>query len=349
MRFDAIPPIDQTIAEKVQHKIDFLTKPVGSLGLLESIAKRMALIRGTVSPKISKKRVYVFAADHGIAREGVSAYPPEVTKEMVHNFLTGGAAVNVFGRHTGVEVCVVDAGVMSDTVSDSPQFISRKVTNGTKNFSKEPAMTQLQVEQAIKNGMDLARAAIDEGTDILVIGDMGIGNTTTATAICTAAGFPLNDLADIGTVIDAQTLEHKKNTIRKAIEMHNPDRHDPLDILRTVGGSCIASMVGMIMTAASRHVPVVLDGYPVTTAAILATMINPAVKDYLFAGHLSAVKGHKHLLGSLGLEPILQLNMRLGEGTGGVLAVSIIEAALKMLNEMATFESAGVSQGHETV
>ena len=347
MRFDAIPAVDPTIGSAVQHTIDVLTKPLGSLGMLESIAKKMALIRGTISPQITKKRVYVFAADHGIAREGVSAYPPEVTGEMVHNFIRGGAAVNVFGRHAGVEVFVVDAGVMTDIVSDSPQFISRKVNKGTKNFSQEPAMTAAEVEQAITHGMEIARTAIDAGTDLLVIGDMGIGNTTTATALCVAAGFPLDDLADIGTVIDAQTLEHKKNTIRKALALNKPNKNDPLDILRTVGGACIAEMVGMILTAASKRIPVVLDGYPVTTAAILAAMINPGVKQYLFAGHQSAVKGHQHLLSSLGLEPILRLNMRLGEGTGGVLAVSIIEAALKMLNEMATFESAGVSQGKE--
>lgn len=347
MRFETVAPVHTSIADAVQHKLDVLTKPIGSLGALEAIAKKMALIQGTLTPRITAKRVYVFAADHGIAREGVSAYPSEVTGQMVHNFIAGGAAVNVFGRHAGVEVFVVDAGVMADSASDSPRLVVKKVLRGTKNFAHEPAMTREEVEQAIRNGSDIARDAINEGTDLLVIGDMGIGNTTTATAICAAAGLPLDELVDIGTVIDAETIDRKKSVIRRALDLHQPDRRDPLDILRTVGGACIAGMVGMIVTAAARRVPVVLDGYPVTSAAIIAAMIDPAVKDYLFAGHLSAVKGHACLLEELNLAPILRLDMRLGEGTGGVLAVGIIEAAVKMLNEMASFDSASISKGNE--
>lgn len=347
MHFESVAPVDTSIADAVQRKIDMLTKPIGSLGTLETIALRMALIQGTASPRITGKRVYVFAADHGVAREGVSAYPSEVTGQMVHNFIAGGAAVNVFGRHAGVDVFVVDAGVMSDIASDSPRLVVKKVLRGTKNFAHAPSMSREEVEQAVRNGSDIARDAISAGTNLLVIGDMGIGNTTTATAVCAAAGLPLDKLVDIGTVIDAQTIERKKSVIRNALDLHQPDRHDALDILRTVGGACIAGMVGMILAAAARRVPVVLDGYPVTSAAVLAAMIDPAVKDYLFAGHVSAVKGHACLLEALELEPILRLNMRLGEGTGGVLAVGIIEAAVKMLNEMASFESASISTGNE--
>lgn len=347
MRFEAVAPVDMSIADDVQRKIDMLTKPIGSLGALEGIARKIALIQGTTSPCITGKRVYVFAADHGVAREGVSAYPSEVTGQMVHNFIAGGAAVNVFGRHAGVEVFVVDAGVMTDIASDSPRLVVKKVMRGTKNFAHEPAMTREEAEQAVRNGSDIARDAINAGTNLLVIGDMGIGNTTTATAVCAAAGLPLDELVDIGTVIDAATIDRKRAVIRDALALHQPNQHDPLDILRTVGGACIAGMVGMILTAAARRVPIVLDGYPVSAAAILAAMIEPAVIDYLFAGHLSAVKGHNCILRKLKLAPILRLDMRLGEGTGGVLAVGIIEAAVKMLNEMASFDSASISAGNE--
>jgi nicotinate-nucleotide--dimethylbenzimidazole phosphoribosyltransferase len=282
-----------------------------------------------------------------VALEGVSAYPQEVTAQMVLNFLNGGAAINVFSKHVGAEVYIVDAGIKSDIKSDAKNFISNKVGNSTKNFVNGPAMTKTEAEACINCGIKLAEDARKDKVDIIVVGDMGIGNTTVATAIAAACGIELDKLIDIGTVIDTKTLAHKKDIIEKALKTNKPDPKDAIDILSKVGGFCIAQMTGLILKAASLGIPVVIDGFPVTSAALLAVLINPNVKDYLFAGHLSFVKGHKELLKHMGLEPIMKLDMRLGEGTGAVLSLSLIEASIKMLNEMATFESAGVSEGTE--
>jgi len=347
MQFPNVSAVSKAKEAAISKKIDSLTKPLGSLGMLENIAGRLAAIQNTLEPKIDKKRVYVFASDHGIALEGVSAYPQEVTAQMVHNFLQGGAAINVFSRHTGTEVYVVDAGVKGDIASDNKKFLSMKVGNSTKSFLKEPAMTKAEAEKCLQNGFKLAEDAHKDKVDVIVIGDMGIGNTTVATAISAACGIDLDKIIDIGTVIDAETLNRKKQTVVKAIEMHKPDPKDAVDILSKVGGFCIGEMTGLILKAASLGIPVVIDGFPVTSAALLACLINPNVKDYLFAGHLSFVKGHAVLLKHLALDPILKLDMRLGEGTGGVLATTIMEASIKMMNEMASFDSAGVSKGNE--
>jgi len=347
MKFPEVKPVNRSNEAGIGKKIDSLTKPIGSLGMLERIAKQIALVQNTLTPAINKKRVYVFASDHGIALEGVSAYPQEVTAQMVLNFLKGGAAINVFSRHTGTEVFVIDAGVKSDIDVKHRNFLVRKVGNSTKNFLKEPAMTRMEAENCIQKGMDLAAEAFNDRVDILIAGDMGIGNTTVATAVAAAAGIDLEKVIDIGTVIDDQTLARKKETVRKALELRKPDPNDPVDILAKVGGFCLGEMTGLILKAASLGIPVVLDGFPVTSAALLACRINPNVRDYLLGGHLSFVKGHGEQLKHLNIEPILRLDMRLGEGTGGVLAVSMIEAAVKMMNEMASFDSAGVSRGSE--
>ncbi len=347
MQFPEVKPAGKALEASISKKIDFLTKPVGSLGMLERIAKQLSLVQNTLKPAITKKRVYVFASDHGVALEGVSAYPQEVTGQMVLNFLGGGAAVNVFSRHTGTEVFVVDAGVKSDINATHKNLIVKKVGRSTKNFLKEPAMTRSEAEACIKHGFELAEDALRDKVDILVLGDMGIGNTTVTAAIAAAAGIELDKVIDIGTVIDDKTLNHKRDTVMKALKLHKPDPKDAIDILSKVGGFCIAEMTGLIVKAASLRIPVVLDGFPVTSAGLLACLINPNVKDYLFAGHLSFVKGHGELLKHLKLEPILKLEMRLGEGTGGVLSLSMIEAAIKMMNEMATFDTAGVSTGEE--
>ncbi|MCX5781399.1 MAG: nicotinate-nucleotide--dimethylbenzimidazole phosphoribosyltransferase [Elusimicrobia bacterium] len=349
MNLPKINALDKSLEALIKKRLDSLTKPVGSLGMLEEIAQKMALIKNSLKPAVEKKRVYVFASDHGIAEEGVSAYPQDVTKEMVKNFISGGAAINVFSKHTNTEVIVVDAGVKTDIKARSEKFIVRKLARSTKNFAHEPAMTRDEAEKCIQTGVELAENAARDGVDIIVIGDMGIGNTTVAAAISVAGGIEIDKVIDIGTVIDSLTLKRKKRVIENAVRLHSPDPKDPIDILSKVGGYCIGQMTGLILKAASIGIPVVLDGFPVTSAALLAYKLEPKVKDYLFAGHLSAVRGHKTLLDYLGLEPILRLDMRLGEGTGGVLALSIIEAAVKMMNEMATFEDAGVSKGKEDV
>ena len=340
-------PIQAGFLAEAQKHLDNLTKPVGSLGMLEAIAAKMSAITGQVKPPLpGKKRVYVFAGDHGVVAEGVSAYPPEVTAAMVANFLAGGAAVNVFARHTGTEILVVDAGVASD-LKPAPGLIILKVGKGTRNFAQGPAMTPLEAERSIAYGKQLAQQAVEDKINLLVVGDMGIGNTTTATALALAFGFKIEEILDIGTGISQEGLRKKKEAILKALALNKPDPGNPMDVLAKVGSYCFGEIAGLILGAAENGVPVVLDGFPTTAAALLAWKIDPQLTDYLFAGHLSAVKGHRVLLEAMGLEPILNLQMRLGEGTGGVLATFIIEAAIKMACEMATFEDAAISRGNE--
>ncbi len=332
---------------KIIQRLNNLTKPVGSLGYLEELALKIALIQQRIDPQLPKdKRVYVFAADHGVADCKVSAYPKEVTYQMVLNFLRGGAAINVFSRHVNAKVYVVDAGVSGD-FEDHPFLIKKKLGYGTKNFAVGPAMSYEEAKLAIEYGKQIAFKAIEEGADMLAVGDMGIGNTTTATAIAAAFGYELEDLLDIGTPIDEKTLQLKKQVVLKALEINKPDKNDPVDVLAKVGGYCIGEMAGFILGSCQKKVPVVIDGFPTTAGLLIAYKIDPNILDYVFAGHLSKVKGHKLLLESLRLRPILNLDMRLGEGTGAVLAMSIIEAAIKMLNEMATFDSANVSRGSD--
>lgn len=353
MQLPRIEPLDRTMEPEVRRHLNSLTKPAGSLGSLEEIALRLSLIRREITPVLGKKIVFVFAADHGVSGEGVSAYPKEVTKEMVFNFIRGGAAINVFGRQTGTEVLVVDSGVDFDftgsEAASSPLFCDKKIGRGTRDFSKEPAMTAQQATRCLEAGFELAEEAEKRGAGIIALGDMGIGNTTVAAAVGAAAGLPLKKLIDIGTVVDAASLKRKYRLVKEALKLHRPDKNDALDILQKVGGFCMGQTAGVILQAASCRIPVVLDGFPVSAAALLAFLIDPNVRDYLIAGHRSAVRGHALLLERLGLSPILDLGMRLGEGTGAVLALSIIEAASRMACEMASFESAGVSKGHEAL
>lgn len=340
-------PVQELLIKEAQSHLDNLTKPIGSLGMLEAIAVKMSAITGQVKPALpGKKRVYVFAGDHGVVAEGVSAYPADVTTAMVANFLAGGAAVNVFARHTDTEVLVVDAGVVSD-LKPAPGLVILKVGKGTRNFTKGPAMTRQEAERSLAYGKKLVQQAVEDKVDLIVVGDMGIGNTTTATAVSVAFGFEAEDILDIGTGIDREGLKKKKEAVLKAIDLNKPDPNDPIDVLAKVGSYCFGEIAGLILSAAENGIPVVLDGFPTTAAALIAWKIDPKLTDYLFAGHLSAVKGHWVLLEAMGLKPILNLQMRLGEGTGGVLAIFIIEAAIKMACEMATFEEATVSRGNE--
>jgi nicotinate-nucleotide--dimethylbenzimidazole phosphoribosyltransferase len=338
-----IEPVDQSWLSAARERQLTLTKPSGSLGRLEEIANRLAAIQLTATPVVTKKRIYVVAGDHGVTIEGVSAYPREVTPQMVDNFLRGGAAINVLGRAGGIEVRVVDAGVDAD-LSDRADLIQAKVVRGTANFAVGPAMTSEAAEACLVKGIELARTSANDGIDLLGIGEMGIGNTTTASAITAVLlGCDPETVTGRGTGVDDAGLAHKIEIIRRAIEINRPDADDAVDVLAKVGGAEIGVMAGIVLGAAANHLPVVADGFISTAAAALALTFQPNARDYLFSGHRSAERGHTALIDFIGEQPLLDLDMRLGEGTGAALAMHVIEAAAKLLSEMATFGDAGVS------
>ncbi|MCA1951179.1 MAG: nicotinate-nucleotide--dimethylbenzimidazole phosphoribosyltransferase [Treponema sp.] len=355
-----------TIAEHMQKHLDNLTKPRGSLGRLEDLVIKFAALQERVPPRISKKAVYVFAADHGITAEGVSLYPKEVTYQMLLNILSGGAAINALAGGAGTDgasswdLVAVDAGVAADTTAEDAavlklaevlppgrRFLNKKIGAGTANFLHQTAMTEIELEEALAAGESLAEDAEKQGYELVAIGDMGIGNTSTAAALLVASGFPLDEVVDRGTGIDSATLNHKRDVIAQAVKKHRPFA-SPRDILQKVGGYDLAMMAGLILGLRNRKIGCMIDGFPVTSAAYMAYSMDKTVTDYLFAGHLSKVKGHRPVLATMGLEPILDLGMHLGEGTGAVLAGYILELAVKTSNSMASFESAGVSDSsHE--
>ena len=338
-----IEPVDQTWLSAARERQLTLTKPPGSLGRLEDIANRLAAIQQSVTPVVTKKRIYVVAGDHGVTAEGVSAYPREVTPQMVDNFLRGGAAINVLGRAGGIEVRVVDAGVDAD-LSNRVGLIHSKVVCGTANFALGPAMTRIEAEMCLATGIELGQDAANDGITLLGVGEMGIGNTTAASTITAVLlGCDPETVTGRGTGIDDEGLAHKIAVIRRAIEINQPDATDAVDILAKVGGAEIGVMAGIVLGAAANHLPVVADGFISTTAAVLALTLQPNARDYLFSGHSSAERGHAALIEYIGEQPLLDLSMRLGEGTGAALAMNVIEAAAKLLSEMATFADAGVS------
>jgi nicotinate-nucleotide--dimethylbenzimidazole phosphoribosyltransferase len=338
-----IEPVDQAWLSAARERQLTLTKPPGSLGRLEDIANRLAAIQRSVTPVATKKRIYVVAGDHGVTAEGVSAYPREVTAQMVDNFLRGGAAINVLARAGGIDVRVVDAGVDAD-LSDRQGLIHAKTMRGTANFAVRPAMTRVEAETCLTAGIELAQAAANDGITLLGIGEMGIGNTTAASAIAAALlKCDPKTVTGRGTGIDDDGLARKIAVIRRAIEINRPDSSDATDILAKVGGAEIGVMTGIVLGAAANHLPIVADGFISTAAAALALTLQPNVRDYLFNGHRSAERGHTALIEFIGEEPLLDLSMRLGEGTGAALAMHIIEGAVKLLGEMATFADAGVS------
>ena len=340
----SIKPLDAKSQKQARIRQDNLTKPKGSLGRLEDLSIQLAGIYRTAAPKIKKKAIFTMAADHGVCAEGVSAYPPEVTAQMVLNFASGGAAINVLGRHVGADVIVVDMGVASD-MSWPSSIVSRKVRKGTRNMMRETAMTSSEASDAIMHGADLGVNAAENGYDLIGIGDMGIGNTTAASALTAVfTGRPVAEVTGRGTGLDEDGLQKKIKVIEEVINLRRPDPSRPLDVLQRVGGLEIAGMAGVIIGAASRGVPIVLDGFISSSSALIAAGLAPESKSYMIASHRSVEKGHRAILDYLGLEPILDLRMRLGEGTGAALAMNIIEASCKILNEMATFESAGVSK-----
>jgi nicotinate-nucleotide--dimethylbenzimidazole phosphoribosyltransferase len=285
------------------------------------------------------------AGDHGVTEEGVSAYPSAVTAQMVYNFLRGGAGVNVLSRHVGAEVVVVDMGV-GEELEAHPDLIIKKIAKGTQNFAKGPAMTREQAIKSIETGIEIVEKIIKEkGVDIIGTGEMGIGNTTPSSAIAAVfTGKPIQDVTGRGTGIDDATYIRKVNVIQKAIEVNKPNPKDPIDVLAKVGGFEIGGLVGVTLAGVANKIPVVIDGFISTAAGLIAVEMKPEVKDYIFSAHASVEIGQRWILERMGLTPILNLNMRLGEGTGAALAMSMIDAGVKILNEMASFDEAGVSR-----
>jgi nicotinate-nucleotide--dimethylbenzimidazole phosphoribosyltransferase len=341
-----IEPPSEEWHERARRRLDTLTKPLGSLGRLEDIAAQVVAIRGEQLSTSISKAVYVFAADHGVTEEGVSAYPREVTRQMVLNFLAEGAAINVLARKHGTALHVVDVGVDASFDSISG-LLHHKVRRGTRNMLREPAMSEEEVSEALSIGYRLGSEAATAGHSMIAIGEMGIGNTTAASAVtCALTGATAALATGRGTGVEPRALANKVRVVEAAVAKHcrGDAAIDPLEVLRCIGGLEIAAMAGMVLAAARHHLVVVLDGFISTAAAALAVGIAPHARGYLIAGHCSEEPGHKLLLDHLHLTPVLSLGMRLGEGTGAVLAMPVIESAIALYHQMATFSSAGVSE-----
>ena len=342
-----IQPLDRTAMAGARARQDTLTKPPGSLGRLEDLSVQLAGIQGKVLPQIKDKAVIVMAGDHGVVAEKIGNWPQEVTAQMVRNFLRGGAGINVIARQVGARVIVVDMGVATD-LKPHPDLLSRKIGYGTRNMARGPAMTSEQAVQAIETGIELMSSDVAKGVDIIGTGDMGIGNTTASSAICAViTGKTVAEVTGRGTGLTDEQLEHKITVIDRALSLNHPEPAEPLDVLAKVGGFEIGGLVGVMLGAAARRIPIVIDGFISGAAALIATALVPRLKDYLIAAHVSAEQGHRILLEHLGLRPLLDFNMRLGEGTGAALGIFLAETAAKILAEMATFAEAGVSEGDE--
>ncbi len=339
-----IKPVDEKWFAAAQKRLDSLTKPLGSLGRLEEFARRLVGITENSIPHLDKKAIFVFAGDHGVTEEGVSAYPKEVTPQMVLNFLRGGAGISVLARHAGAEVVVIDIGVDYD-FGGLEGLVHMKVVKGTRNFCKGPAMTREEALESIRVGYELAGTYAKKGHEMFGTGDMGIGNTTPSSAIAALlTGRSVPEVTGKGTGISEESLIRKIGTIERGIALNRPDPADPIDVLAKVGGAEIGGISGLILGAAARRIPVVIDGFISTAGALVAYCLEPKTADYMFAAHNSVEIGHKAMLEKIGLRPILDLDLRLGEGTGAALAMPLIEAGLKIYKEMATFGDAGVSE-----
>ncbi len=340
-----IGELDQEVLQAAQQRLDSLTKPLGALGVLEDLAKQLAGIYGNTRPQIKEKAIVVMAGDHGVVEEGVSAFPKEVTCQMIANFLNGGAGINVLSRHQGAKVFVVDVGVNAEL--NLPGVINMKVKSGTANMVKGPAMSREEAIKAIEVGITIANDLVKQGANLLATGEMGIGNTTPSSAILAVFGnYQPEDVTGRGTGINDESLSKKIKAIKQALELNQPDSSDPLDVLAKVGGLEIAGLAGLILGAAANRVPIMIDGFISSAAALVASRIKPESLNFMIASHASMEPGHRMMMELLGLKPVLYLDMRLGEGTGAVLGMGIVEAACKIINEMATFAEAGV-QGHE--
>jgi nicotinate-nucleotide--dimethylbenzimidazole phosphoribosyltransferase len=340
---DRISTPDASAGLSAQRRLDELTKPPGSLGRLEELAHRLALITGTCPPAIEHSVIYVLAGDHGVVEEGVSAYPQVVTAQMVENFLRGGAAINVLARHAGARVVVADLGV-AGPLTGHAQLKPMKIGAGTRNMSREPAMTRAQALAAVEAGIELVESERERGLDLIGTGEMGIGNTTAASAmVAVFTGAPVGTVTGPGTGVDESGWRRKVQVIERALVRNRPDPGDALDVLAKVGGFEIAGLAGVVLAGAAHRIPVFVDGFIASAAALAAVRLAPAARHYLLASHRSAEPGHRQALEALGLDPYLDLGMRLGEGTGAALCISLARAAVRLLAEMATFKAAGVS------
>lgn len=338
----AIHPVaDETLEKKILDRLNHLTKPIRSLGRLEEFALRYCLCRGGASAEVSRMKIFTFAGDHGITEEKITPYPSEVTYQMVLNMMSGGAAISVMCRKAGIDCSVVDMGVKG-SFQESPGLLMRKIAAGTKNFRKGPAMSDEECLKALEVGKDLAKGS---GSDLLGVGEMGIGNTSSASALYSLLlGLNPTDTIGAGTGSVGALLERKRQVVSDGVLLHRREWDGtPLEALKRVGGFEIAGMTGLILGGAESRIPVVIDGFVATAAALVAMKMEPTAKDYLFFAHVSAEHFHKPFLASQGIDPILSLEMRLGEGTGSVLAMQIIAQAMECYHRMATFDSAGVS------
>lgn len=355
---NSIEPADQQILGQAQEHTSRLVMPPRALGRLNEIGERICAIQRTLKPSVKSKAILVMAGDHGIVAQGVSAFPQEVTGEMVKTFLSGGAGINVLARQTGASVYVVDMGIIPDVVhhtgsSDTKgagpgaekKLIIRKIARGTKDFTHGLAMTKEEALKSIESGYEVASRLVQEGVELLGTGDMGIGNTTPSSAVgAVITGQSAKEMTGRGTGVDDETFARKSDIIESGISINAPDPKDAIDILSKVGGFEIGGIAGAILAAARFRKPVVIDGLISTAGALIAYTLCPAVADYMFAGHRSVEQGHGIMLEHIGLEPLLDLGMRLGEGTGGALAMHIIEAGVRVFREVATFDEAGVSE-----
>jgi nicotinate-nucleotide--dimethylbenzimidazole phosphoribosyltransferase len=344
LNLPAIPPIEREAEALARARQATLTKPPGSLGRLEALSIQIAGITGQPRPSVARKAVIIMAGDHGVTAEGVSAYPAAVTPQMVLNFARGGAAISVLARQAGARVTVVDVGVASE-IPQPAGVLRRKVAAGTANMARGPAMSAAQAEAAVQVGLEVVAEEIERGLDLVATGDMGIGNTTASAAILAAiAGRPPGKVTGRGTGVDDDGLQRKVAVIERALRLNAPKADDALDVLSKVGGLEIGGLAGVMIGAAARRVPIVIDGFISGAAAMIAVGLCPGVQPYLIAAHQSVEIGHRVMLDHLGLEPLLELDLRLGEGTGAVLAFHLVEAAVRLLDEMATFTEAGVSE-----
>ncbi|MBE7553608.1 MAG: nicotinate-nucleotide--dimethylbenzimidazole phosphoribosyltransferase [Anaerolineales bacterium] len=339
----AIAPLDEKSMAAARERQAELTKPAGSLGRLESLSIQLAGITGRLDPPLTERAIIVAAGDHGVTAEGVSAYPAAVTPQMVLNFLNGGAAINVLARQAGARVVVLDAGVAADLPAH-PDLISRKVGYGTANVSQGPAMTRAQAIEAIEAGLAAVTREYERGLHLVGTGDMGIGNTTPSSAICAVfTGAAVAEVTGRGTGIDEATRRHKIAVVERALAVNRPDPQDGLDVLAKAGGFEIGAIAGVILGAAARRIPVLVDGFISTAGAMIAAALAPLSRHYMIAAHRSVEPGHRLMQEHLDLQPIFQLDLRLGEGTGAALAMPVVASAMAILNEMATFSSANVS------
>lgn len=340
----AVPPLDPAVAAATRRRLDSLTKPRRSLGRLEDLATRFASIRGVPVPEMPAKAVVVMAADHGVAKEGVSAYPQEVTAQMLANFASGGAAINVLARHAGARLVVVDLGVVAPLPDPAGVVRSRRVGPGTRSLADGPAMTREEAVRALETGIAIADELADEGVTLVGLGDMGIANTTSASALAALwTGTSPAEVAGRGTGIDDAGLERKIAVLERALRANPAAPADPLGTLSALGGFEIAGLAGVAIGAAARRVAVVVDGFITGAAALAAIELAPAAQPFLVASHRSVEPGHRAVLAALGTVPLFDLEMRLGEGTGAALAMGLVDAAVRVLREMATFESADVT------